>query len=177
MTFSGLAEDYSTWSTLFSAFVQTKGLFEMLTDSFELHERPAPLRENANASKTREHDAETEAIATAVQAIESSKNQIWGYLAMKVDASSLILIRYDCVNSRGLCDIQKAWQLLQQRFRSDETHTERNLIRQLNRLQLREDKAIQQYFIREQEMAARVHHDDNEFSETMFQVISQEDFF
>ena len=89
MTFSGLAEDYSTWSTLFSAFVQTKGLFEMLTDSVELPERPAPLREIANASKMREYESETQAIATAVQAIEGRKNQIWGYLAMKVDASSL----------------------------------------------------------------------------------------
>ena len=44
MTFSGLAEDYPTWSNRFSAFAQTKGLFETLTNTVELPDRPTPLR-------------------------------------------------------------------------------------------------------------------------------------
>ena len=44
MTFSGLAEDYPTWRSRFSAFAQTKGLFETLTDTVELPDRPAPQR-------------------------------------------------------------------------------------------------------------------------------------
>ena len=46
LNFSGLAEDYTTWSTGVSAFVQVKGL-ESLTDAVELPDRPAPLREDA----------------------------------------------------------------------------------------------------------------------------------
>ena len=57
MTFSG--EDYPTWSNLFSAFAQTKGLFGTLTDTVELPDRPAPLREDANDAQTREHEAQT----------------------------------------------------------------------------------------------------------------------
>ena len=52
MTFSGLAEDYPTRSTRFSAFAQTKGLFETLTDTAELPDRSAPLREDANDAQT-----------------------------------------------------------------------------------------------------------------------------
>ena len=76
MTFSGLAEDYPTWSTRFSAFALNKSLFETLTDTVELPDRPAPLREDANDAQTRAHDAQTQARATALQEDESRKNQI-----------------------------------------------------------------------------------------------------
>ena len=141
MTFSGLAEDYPTWSTRFSAFAPTKGLFETLTDTVELLDRPAPFKEDAIDAETQEHEAQTQAKATAVQKDESSKNKIWCYLAMILDASSLMLIRLDCVDSKSLGDGQKACQLLQQRFRSDETTTVISLMRQVARLKLREDEA------------------------------------
>ena len=57
-----------------------------------------------------------------------------------------MLIRNDSVDSKGLDDGEKALQLLQQRFRGDQINKVINLMRQLTRLQLREDKAIQQYF-------------------------------
>ena len=63
---------------------------------------------------------------------------------MTPDASSLVVIRHDCVSSKGLGDGQKAWQLLQQRFRSDETAPVKSLMRQLAKQQLRKDKAIHQ---------------------------------
>ena len=67
MTFSGLAEDYPTWSTRFSAFAETKGLFETLTDTVELPNEPTPLIKDANDALTRDHEAQTQARATAVQ--------------------------------------------------------------------------------------------------------------
>ena len=90
---------------------------------------------------------------------------------MTLDASSFMLIRHDCVNNKGLGDGQKAWQLLQQRFRSDETTTDISLMRQLARLQLREDEAIHQYFIRAQELVTRLHHTGEELSETLFNAV------
>ena len=165
--FSGLAEDYSTWSTRFSAFEQTKGLFETLTDTVELTDRPATLREGANDAQTREQEAQTPARATAVQD-EIRKNRIWCYLAMTIDASSLMLIRHYCVNRKGLADGQKAWQLLKQRFRSDETTTVISLMRQLARIQLREDETIHQYFIRAQELVSRLQNAGQDLSETLF---------
>ena len=79
-----------------------------------------------------------------------------------------MLIRHDCVNSKGLGDGQKAWQLLQQRFRSDKTTTVISLMRQLARLQFREDEAIHQYFITAQELITRLHHAGEELSEALF---------
>ena len=171
MTFSGLAEDYPTWSTHFSAFAQTKGLFETLTDTVELPDRPAPLREDANDAQTREHEAQTQGRATAVQEHESRKNQIWCYLAMTIDTGSLMLIRHDCVNSEGLGDGKKAWQLHQLCFRRDEKSKVISLMRQLAKLQLRENEAIHQYFIRAQELVNRLHHAREELSETLFKAM------
>ena len=112
MTFIGLAEDCPTWSTRFSAFAQTKGRLKTLTDTVELSHRPALLREDSNVAQRREYEAQTQARATAEQEDESCKNQIWCHLAMTLDDSSLTLILHDCVNSKGLRDGQKAWQLL-----------------------------------------------------------------
>ena len=117
MAFSGLAEDYPTWSTRFSTFAQTYGLFKTLTDTVELPDRPTPLREDTNNAQMRE---QTQARATTVQEDESRKNQISCYLAVTLDASSFMLICHDCVNNRGLGDGQKAWRIFQQSFRIDE---------------------------------------------------------
>ena len=168
MTFSGLAEVYPTWSTRFSAFAQTKGLFKTLTDTVELRDKPALLREYANGAQTREHEAETQARTTAVQEDGSRKNQIWRYLAMSLDAGSLMLIWHDCVNSKGLGEGQKTKRLLQQRLNSNEATTVISLMIQLPKLQLQEDEAIHQYFIREQELVTRSLHDCEELSETLF---------
>ena len=77
MMFSGLAEDYPTWSTHFSASAQTNGLFETLTETIELSDRLAPLREDVDDAQTRESEAQTQARATALQENESRKNEIW----------------------------------------------------------------------------------------------------
>ena len=79
-----------------------------------------------------------------------------------------MLIRHNRVNSRGLGNGQKTWQLLQQQFRSDKTTTNISLFRWLARLQLHEDEAIHQYFISSQELVARLHHTGEELSVTLF---------
>ena len=168
MTFSGLAEDYPTWSTRFSAFAQTKGLYDTLTDKVQIPPRPTPLPDEPSPEQRAEHDRLTAARDTAIRDNEKNKNQIWCYLAMTLDANSLMLVRHDCVNDSGLGNGQKAWSLLQQRFRSEETTTIISLVRQLAKLQLREDEALHQYFIRAQELFTRLHHAGEELSETLF---------
>ena len=76
MTFSGFAEDYPSWSTRFSAFAQTKGLFQTLKDTVELPNRRAPLTEDANDAQTRENEAETHARARAVHENETRKQDL-----------------------------------------------------------------------------------------------------
>ena len=72
---------------------------------------------------------------------------------MMLGSTSLMLIRHDCVDNKGLGDGRKAWVLLQQRFRSDETVTVVSVMRKLARLQLKEDEALYKYFNRAQELS------------------------
>ena len=67
MTFGGLSEDYPTRSIRFSAFARIKGLFETLTGTVELPDKPTPLTEDANDAQARKHEAQTQARDTAVQ--------------------------------------------------------------------------------------------------------------
>ena len=152
LCFSGHTEDYPTWSTRFIAFVQTTGLFETLTGDDLPPRGPARLGDNPTNEERAAHDAALEEQRTAVANIEKRKNTLWCYIAMVLDSTSLMLIRHDCVDHKGLGDGHKAWQLLQQRFRSDETVTVVSVMRQLARLQLKEDEAIHNYFIRAQEL-------------------------
>ena len=69
-----------------------------------------------------------------------------------------MLIRHYCVDNKGVGDGRKAWVLLQQKFRSDETVTVVNVMQQLARLQLKEDEALHNYFIRAQELSTRLEH-------------------
>ena len=66
-----------------------------------------------------------------------------------------MLIRHDCVDHKGLGDGHKSWGLLQDGFRSNGTVTVVSLMRQLSRLQLKEDEALHSYFIRAQELSTR----------------------
>ena len=76
-------------------------------------------------------------------------------------ATNLTIIRYDCMNNKGLGDVCKAWVLLQRSFRSDETVTVVSEMQQLARLQPREVEALHNYFIRAQEVSARLEHEGN----------------
>ena len=101
--------------------------------------------------------AQIQARATTVQEDESRENRIWCYLTMTIEAISLMLIRLDYVNNMGLGDGQKTWLLLVM-----------ILMRQLAKLQLRENKTIHRYFIRAQELVIRLHYAGDEFFETLF---------
>ena len=141
----------------------------MPTDTDELASRPeSPPRKDANVVKTREYEAQAQARTTAVQKNMSSKNQIWCCLATTLDASSLMLIQHACLNNNGLGLVQEAWQLLQQRSRSDEKTTVISLMRQLARLHFRMNKTFHQYIIRAQELVTHLHHAGEEPSETLF---------
>ena len=75
---------------------------------------------------------------------------------MVLDTTSLMLIKHDCVNNKGLGDGHNAWGLLQERSRSNETVTVVSVMRQLARLTLKDDEALPQYFIRAQELSTRL---------------------
>ena len=168
MCFSGLAQDYASWSTRFTAFLQTKSLFDTLMGTETVPQRPERLGENPNDEDRNRHARETQAYTDKLNDIEQRNNTVWCYLAMALDSTSLMLLRHDCVNLRGKGDGHKAWTLLQRRFRSDERTTVVSLMRQLSKLQLKEDEALHEYFIRAQELCSRIAESGENLSETLF---------
>ena len=73
-------------------------------------------------------DAAEAAYRRALEDIEKWESTLWCYLAMVLDSMSLILIRHDCVDQKGLGDGHRAWGLLQERLSSNETVTVRNCL-------------------------------------------------
>ena len=128
---------------------------------------PGRLPDGASDKQRAAHDAATEAYMTAVIDIQKRNNTLWCYLAMVLYSTSLILIRHDCVDKKGLGDGRKAWVLLQQMFRSDETVTVVSVMRQLAHLQLKEDEALYNYFRRAQELWTRLGHAGEHLSEPL----------
>ena len=167
LCFSGLTEDYPIWSTRFLAFSQTKGLFDTLTGNERPPTPPTRLGNDPTDEARAAHDAAEAAHRRALDDIEKRKNTLWCYLAMVLDSTSLMLIRHDCVDHKGLGDGHKAWGLLQERFRSNETVTVVSVMRQLARLALREDEALHNYFIRAQELSTRLEQAGEHLSEPL----------
>ena len=117
LCFSGIPDDYPIWITRFQAFAQTKGLFETLTGDDRPPSPPVRPGDNPTNEERASHDAAEEAYRRALDDIEKRKNTLWCYLAMVLDSTSLMLIRHDCVDHKGLGDGHKAWGLLQDIFR------------------------------------------------------------
>ena len=92
-----------------------------------------------------------EAYRRALDDTEKRKNTLWCYLDKVLDSTGLMSVRHDCVDHKGLGDSHKTWGILQDRFRSNETVKVASLMRQLSRLQLKEDEELPSFFIREQE--------------------------
>ena len=132
------------------SFFQTRGLFETLTGDDVPPNLPGRLPDGASAEQRAAHDAAREAYMKAVIDIQKRNNTFWCYLAMVLDSTSLMLIKHDCVDNKGLREGRRAWVLLQQRFRSDETVTVVSVMRQLACLRLKEDEALHNYIIRAQ---------------------------
>ena len=173
MCFSGQTEDYPIWSTRFAAFAQTKGWYETLVDSEQVPTRPAALATGSTAEQATAHQTAVDDYNKKVNEMKKRKNDLWCYLAMTLDSNSLMLIRHDCVDDVGKGDGQKAWTLLQQRFRSDDTPTVVSVMRQLARLQLKEDEDLFQYSTRAQELISRLEHAGETLSEMLFNAMLQ----
>ena len=167
LCFSGLADVYPIWSTRFKAFAQTKGLFDTLTGDDVPPDPPRRLADDATDEARVSNDAAEAAYRRALDDIEKRKNTLWCYLAMVLDTTSLMLIRHDCVNHKGLGDGHKAWGLLQEGFRSNEAVTVVSVMRQLARLTLKEDEALHNYYIRAQELSTRLEQAGEQLSDPL----------
>ena len=66
------------------------------------------MGDNVSADDRPEHRRMTHEKEATQAETENRNNQIWCYLAGKLDSCSLMLINHDCVNEKNLGDGQKA---------------------------------------------------------------------
>ena len=96
---------------------------------------------------------------------------MWCHLALTLDATTLMLIKHDCVGDDGIGDGAKALKLLQERFQSVETPTVVTLVAQLARLKLVDAEVLESFFIRGQELLTRLQEAGEAVSETFFNAL------
>ena len=137
------------------AMMQTKGLYKSLLGTEEQLNEPAPLA-NGTRNDEKNHKVLKDACEKEVADIKEKRNKVWCHLALTLDATTLMLMRYDYVGDDGIGDGAKAWKLLQERFQSVETSTVVTLVEQLARLQLEDAEDLDSFFIRGQELLPRL---------------------
>ena len=171
LTYTGKAQDFPIWSTRFVAMIQTKGLYKSLLGTEEQPNEPAPLANGATNDEKKNHKVLKDAYEKEVADIKEKRNNVWCHLALTLDATTLMLMRHDCVGDDGIGDGAKAWKLLQARFQSVETPTVVTLVAQLARLQLEDSEDLDSFFIRGQELLTRLQEAGEAVSETLFNAL------
>ena len=116
--------------------MQTKGIYKSLLGTEEHSNEPAPLANGASNDEKKNQKVLKDAYEKEFADIKEKRNNVWCHLALTLDATTLMLMRHDCVGYDGIVDGAKAWKLLQERFQSVETPTVVTLVAQLARLQL-----------------------------------------
>ena len=167
LTYTGKAQDFPIWSTRFVAMMQTKGLYKSLLGTEEQPNEPAPLANGATNDEKKNHKVLKDAYEKEVADIKEKRNNVWCHLALTLDATTLMLMRHDCVGDDGIGDGAKAWNFLQERFQSVETLTVVTLVAQLARLQLEDSEDLDSFFIRGQELLIRLQEAGEAVSETL----------
>ena len=171
LVFNGKAENYPAWSTKFTAYMQTKGLYKALLGKEIIPEEIAPLAEDASNEQKTAWDAKVRERNKQIEEIQERNNTVWCHIALALDNNSLLYIRHDCLSSDGVGDGAKAWRLLQQRYSNVEKPTVVSLVRQISRLQLDENEKLSEYFIRAQELMSRLTEAGENISETLFNAL------
>ena len=171
LTYTGKAQDFPIWSTRFVAMMQTKGLYKSLLGTEEQPNHHAPLANGASNDEKKNHKVLKDAYEKEVTDIKEKRNNLWCHLSLTLDATTLMLMRIDCVGDDGIGDGAKAWKLLQERFQSVETPTVVTLVAQLAQLQLEVAEDLDSFFIRGQELLTRLQAAGEAVSETLFNAL------
>ena len=117
--------------------MQTKGLYKSLLGTEEQPNEPAPIANGASNDEKKNYKVLKDAYEKEVADIKEKRNNVRCHLALTPDATTLMLMRHDCVGDDGIGDGANAWKLLQERFQSVETPTMVTLVAQLARLSSR----------------------------------------
>ena len=114
------------------------------------------MANGATNDEKKNHKVLKDAYENEVADIKEKRNNVWCHPALTLDATTLMLMRHDCVGDDGIGDGAKAWKLLQERFQGEETPTVVTLVAQLARLQLEDSEDLDNFLIRGQELLTRL---------------------
>ena len=171
LCFTGTAEDYPAWSTKFTAFMQTKGLYKSLLRKEVIPQEIPPLAKDASEQQRAERETK---YSNETKKLKISKSGIIAFgviLLSRFDKTSLIYIRHHCLSKDGTGDGEKRLVLLQQRYSNIEKPTVVSLVRQLSRLQVEEEEKLHEYFIRSQELMSRLTEAGKNMMKTLFNAL------
>ena len=171
LTYTGKAQDFPIRNTRFVAMMQTKGLYKSLLGTEEQPNETATLANGASNDEKKNHKVLKDAYEKEVADIKEKRNNVWCHLSLTLDATTLMLMRHDCMGDDGIGDEAKTWKLLQERFQSVETRTVVKLLAQLARLQLEDAEDLDGFFIRGQELLTRLQEAGEAVSETLFNAL------
>ena len=150
----------------------TKNLFGTLTGTAVEPVEPATLGDAPTNEHRKAHRVATEDFENYKKKFRDDKNTLWCMLALTLDSTSLMLIGHDCVGKDGLGDGSRAWNLLNERFKSEESPTVVALVSQIATMQLKPDEALHEHFITAQELMTRLSDAGERISETIFMVLN-----
>ena len=132
------------------AMIQKKGLYKSPLETEEQPIEPAPPANGARNDEKNNHKVLKDVYEKEVADIMEKRNNVWCHLALILDATTLMLMRHDCVGDDGIGGGAKAWKHLQETFQSVETPTVVTLVAQLARLLLEDAEDSDSFFIRGQ---------------------------
>ena len=90
LVFNGKAENYPAWSTKFTAYMQTKGLYKALLGKEVVSEEIAPLAGDASDEQKAEWEAKVQQRNKQIEEIEERNNKVWCHIALALDDNSLL---------------------------------------------------------------------------------------
>ena len=82
LVFDGKAENYPAWSTKFTAYMQTKGLYKALLGKEIIPEEIAPLAEDASQEQKAEWEAKVQQRNKQIEDIQERNNTVWCHIAL-----------------------------------------------------------------------------------------------
>ena len=131
-------------------------IFGSLTGTAVEPVEPAPLGDSPTNEQHESHRVATEEFENIRKRFRDEYYSVWCVLVSNPGSTSLMLIWHDGVRKDGLGDGTRAWNLLKEIFRSEESPTVMALVPQIPKAQLEPDEALHQNFIRAQELTTRL---------------------
>ena len=137
----------------------------------DLPEAEPTLPQSPNADQQAAYHAKMQERAVLIQQRKGNRNTVWSHLALLLNNTTLMYIKNDCVETDGYGDGTKARKLLQEKFCKAERPTKVCLVGQLGKLRLGSEEALDDYFVRSQELMTRLSEAGEGITDTLFNAL------